>query len=65
MTRKASVNIKTPNHFDYPATKPTSKLNFNNIHQENELGTEESRPGDPSEGNIVSLFGISLKIIYK
>lgn len=57
---KGSVNIKTPNHFDYPATKPTSKFNFNN-HQENEFDTGESRPSDPSAGNIVSLFGILLK----
>lgn len=60
--RKESVNMKTPNHFDYPATKPTSKLNCNN-HQENEIKTEKSRPSDPSAGIIVSLFGILLKII--
>lgn len=58
---KGSVNTKSPNHFDYLATKPTSKLNFNN-HQENEFETGESQPSDPSAGNIVSLFGISLKI---
>lgn len=57
--RKGSVNNKTPNQFDYPATKPISKLNFSN-HQENEFETEESRP---SVENIVSLFKISLKII--
>lgn len=61
--KRESVNTKTPNHFDYPAMKPTSKFNFNNNHQGNEFETEKSRPRDPSIRNIVSLFGISLKII--
>lgn len=61
--KKESVNTETPNHLDYPATKPTSKLNFNNNHQENEFETGECRSSEPSTKNMVRLFEISLKII--